>query len=216
MPCCGRKKGVDDLFNKPKSFINSLDKGCSKKFIETRSIIKYHPKFSKRFKECSLSALSLYTGNMYSKEFKNTIRNNLDKKFDLLIMSAGYGFVRPDEVIESYNIEMRETYSYWKKCLPNILMSYLKSKDITEVEGVFSASGAYIKVARAIQNYLKLNSSVQFRIISLDYDRNADKENVKNEINSIRVPKLQSKLLLKLFEGKTPDFIEGVPVKIET
>jgi|TARA_B100001964_G_C14075655_1_gene527848 hypothetical protein len=205
MQCCRSKRGRTELFRDRGSIFQSLDKIKSIEFSEARSRIR--SKYPDRFKDTCLSALSLYDGTLYSSELKKEITNNLDDKFDLLIMSGGYGLVRPDEIIEDYDINISKTSSYWKRYLPIILNSYLKSKGINEIDGVFSQSAAYMNIARDIQSFLKANSSVQFRIFYLDFHGGGAQR---------IVPDLQSELLLKLFRGKTPHSIKDVPVRIET
>lgn len=204
MQCSKSKGGRRELFNILRDISQHLGKEQADKLAEARSKVK--SRFKERFRSSRLSALGLYDGGLYRPELKTAIVNDLEKRFDLLIMSGGYGLVRPDEVIYDYDINIAETASIWNQCLPGILVDYLGSRDISTVEGVFSPSAAYIRIAREVKNLLKAHGTAEFKIHTLEYGgRGAQRI----------VPKLQAKLLLELFAGKQPTHIDGVPVRTE-
>jgi hypothetical protein len=56
-----------------------------------------------------------------------------------LIVSAGYGVVRPDEPIHKYNLQMAQTLAIWKRRLPEILADYISRNGVKRVFGALSA-----------------------------------------------------------------------------
>jgi hypothetical protein len=142
----------------------------------------------------------MYDGYLYSKDVKQHILAGLEQKFMLLIMSGGYGLLRPDEIITEYNVDMSETADIWSSCLPAVVQSHLAQNRVGEVDGIFSRTSASHRITRLCRS---LCHSIEFRIHYLDY-HGSRAQNV--------VPRLQGKLLLSLTRGEMPASIEDIPV----
>jgi 5-methylcytosine-specific restriction protein A len=86
-----------------------------------------------------LPAMTWYTGILYSWP---GLRQRLDKAFGrgvrCLIVSAGYGLLRPDDSINWYNLQMGQTLSIWNKILPLVLADYATRNGCGRIFGVLS------------------------------------------------------------------------------
>ena len=156
-----------------------------------------------QFGSRQLTALSMYDGTLYSTELKQQIVSNLGLKFSVLIMSGGYGLLRPDETITEYDVNIKETTNVWLTCLPAVLQGYVAARGIREVHGIFSTSGAYLHIGRECK---RLCRPTTFRLYSLGYHGPAAQQ---------RVPQLQSELFLRLSKGELPASVDGVSIRIE-
>ena len=123
--CCSAKDGEREIFSKQRSVLADLPPADAKSLIELRSRVK--SKHADKFGVKRLTSLALYTGYLYTEVTKRLL---LDPPADVrfLIMSGGYGLLRPDEVIDKYNVRMDQTYSVWKAGLPAILDAYVTSQ----------------------------------------------------------------------------------------
>lgn len=84
----------------------------------------------------NLPALDLYTGNLYQVSgFKDAVRNAVQKGIHCLVLSAGYGLIRTDEYINSYNRTMNQAKASWTKenLLPDVFSNYLTRNKISKV-----------------------------------------------------------------------------------
>jgi hypothetical protein len=64
------------------------------------------------------------------------VRNGLH----CLIISGGYGLLRPEEPIHRYKGHLSKTFSIWKNKLPAILKDYVARNQIRRTFGSFSSS----------------------------------------------------------------------------
>lgn len=95
-------------------------------------------------------AILRYNGHFYSTP---GVRNELitaqrTARLDLLIMSAGYGFVHAFQPIQKYEIEMKGAVAtYWRKGgLARVLDEYVRRTRPSEVVGLFSKSAGYLEI----------------------------------------------------------------------
>ena len=199
--CCASKRGVKELFSQPRSILADLPTEASVLLEKCRKeVVQRMPT---RFKSKRLTALSMYDGALYSAEVKENITANYGVSFQLLIMSGGYGILRPDETINEYNVNISETRNIWEECLPSVMQAYLSRNAVDEIDGIFSRSADYYLIARKSKLLCGTHS---FRIHWLVYHRQAAQT---------EVPALQGKLLLQLIRGKLPREVDGVPVSSE-
>jgi hypothetical protein len=80
------------------------------------------------------SALSYYTGQPYATTgVKEALIGAIRQGLHCLIISGGYGVVRPEEPIHSYNAHLgTQTKSVWSRRLPVILHDYVERNQINE------------------------------------------------------------------------------------
>ena len=195
--CCSAKDGDREIFGEQRSVLADLPPADAKGLIELRSRVK--SEHADKFGGKRLTSLALYTGGLYGKATKRLL---LDPPADVrfLIMSGGYGLLRPDEVIEKYNVRMDQTYSVWKAGLPAILDAYVISNGITAVHGIVSRTGRYKGVLDAAQR-----GGVPLTMYALRY--------TGDEPALRAVPALQAKLLGALMGSDKVDHVDGVPVE---
>lgn len=88
--------------------------------------------------------MAWYTGQPYSTAgFREKLVNALGDGLHCLIISGGYGLVRPEEPIHFYKAHLpTQTQGVWSKRLPTLLDDYTKRNDIRRTFSAFSASYA--------------------------------------------------------------------------
>lgn len=108
--------------------------------------------FHRHFDHGSVPKLAIlrYDGHFYRTP---GVRNELIAavragRLDLLIMSAGYGFVHAFQPIKEYELEMKgPVTTYWSRAgLAKVLEEYVRRTRPSEVVGIFSQSAGYLKV----------------------------------------------------------------------
>jgi hypothetical protein len=86
-----------------------------------------------------LPATQWYTGNPYKMHgFRERLDTAFDRGLHCLIVSAGYGLLRPDDPIHYYDLPMSKTLNIWKQRLPDILADYVTRNGIRQVFGSLS------------------------------------------------------------------------------
>ena len=194
--CCSAKDGEREMFSEHRSVLDDLPPAAAKELIALRRRVKSAR--ADQFGRKRLTSLALYTGHLYTEATKRLI---LDPPADVrfLIMSGGYGLLRPDEVIEKYNVRMDQTYSVWKAGLPNILNDYVTSNGIAAVHGIVSRTSRYRGILDAARN-----GGLPLTLHALRY----------TGAGALRaVPALQSKLLGALMGSDKVDHVDDVPVE---
>lgn len=137
IPCSGGKKGAPDpeLPNRAVGdFLSSdiysiLDEGRSLAFKRTSVDL-----------ESPLSpALAWYTGQPYANSaFRNQLINAMANGLHCLIVSGGYGLLRPEEPIHFYKAHLSKTKTVWKYRVPQILEDYIRRNKIRRTFSSFS------------------------------------------------------------------------------
>lgn len=73
-------------------------------------------------------AMVWYTGIIYETTgFRDTLDTAFERGMHCLIVSAGYGLLRPDDPIHKYNLKMSGTLTIWRDRLPQVLADYISS-----------------------------------------------------------------------------------------
>ncbi len=147
IPCCQSKKGIAQGCN-PK---------CISDFIGTQSFSSLAE--GRRFaferqgtwidhSSPQIPALELYTGNLYKLPgFKNAILEALNAEIHCLIISGGYGLLRPEEPIHNYEAEIKRTKAVWGHRLPAIIYDYIVRNQIRRV--LLACSRSYAAVVKS-------------------------------------------------------------------
>jgi hypothetical protein len=106
--------------------------------------------FSNRKVSCDrrsklIPALARYSGWAYQVEgFKPLIKEVIEQGTHCLIISAGYGLLRPEEHIYDYDAKCEDTRSIWREYLPQVLSAYVSRHVIKRV--FIACSSCYAEV----------------------------------------------------------------------
>lgn len=95
-------------------------------------------------------ALNRYDGNLYKVKNVRELLQNTPKGVNISIMSALYGLLTCDDLIQDYDLEMSKTCSIWQKTLPKIIEHYAEVMNSSIVVGLFGEKTAYNKVFRKL------------------------------------------------------------------
>jgi len=140
IPCCGRKKeggpgprikSVALGTELSGSSVRLLEEGQQQAFLKPKALQAESP---------LLPAMVWYKGNPYKVPcFRAALDSAFQGGLRCLIVSAGYGLLRPDDPIHKYNLRMAETLQIWKRRLPEILADYISRNGVKRVFGALSA-----------------------------------------------------------------------------
>jgi Peroxide stress protein YaaA len=140
IPCCGSKKGDGRAPAVGSPVLESDSTSPAGALLEEgRRLVaeRYADRFD--FGSPLLPAMVLYTGNPYKLPgFRERLDSAFGRGMRCLIVSAGYGVVRPDEPIHKYNLQMAQTLPIWKRRLPQILAGYISRNGVKRVFGALS------------------------------------------------------------------------------
>lgn len=193
MPCCANKNDNPELFSRERTVYDFITNNAKKLLIEGRK------KCSKNIVEDSkeISALTRYDGYLYTQDlsFKERIKKEIfENEVHVLILSAGYGVLRPEERIKNYNVRIDETYSCWiKNKLPEVIQDYIIIQKITHVFGVFAKTTSYMKIIRKI-NWNEICSEENLEFKRIYYPQCFGGGALR------KVPTISGKLILRLID----------------
>ena len=140
IPCCASKDGTGPkprLASPP--WTHELSTSALAALENGRQLAR--SRWPNRFDSGSpyLPAMTWYTGILYSWP---GLRLKLDEAFvrgmRCLIVSAGYGLLRPDDLINWYNLQMGQALSIWNKRLSLVLADYASRNGCRHIFGVLS------------------------------------------------------------------------------
>ena len=160
IPCCGRKKegGLPPRINSGPlgtelsgSSVRLLEEGRQWAFLVKPNALQTESPL--------LPAMVWYKGNPYKVPgFRAALDSAFEGGLRCLIVSAGYGLLRPDEPIHKYNLQMAQTLSIWKRRLPEILADHISRNGVKRVFGALSAK--YFEAVADVQGRAR---DVEFR-----------------------------------------------------
>jgi hypothetical protein len=144
IPCSAGKRGTESLALPDRSvadFVSDetaqvLKEGRAKAFARTRlddgSPLR--------------SALAYYSGQPYAQpSFRAHLVEAISQGLHCLIVSGGYGLLRPEERIHSYEAHLpTQTRSIWAPRIPFILRDYVRQNAISRTFGAFSTGYATV------------------------------------------------------------------------
>ncbi len=141
IPCCGSKKGTSPAPPMTSAALSEelspdslalLDEGRQLAFSSEPNAIDLSSPL--------LPAVTWYTGRPYNVDgFRPSLDSVLTLGLRCLIVSAGYGLLRPDDPIHKYDLTMQRTLGIWRRRLPRILADYVSRNGARRVFGVLSA-----------------------------------------------------------------------------
>jgi len=86
-------------------------------------------------------AIATYSGYPYAAPgFRELLVSQLRRGLHCLIVSGGYGLLRPEEPIHTYEAHLQQTRGIWTTRIPALLRNYVRCNGIRRTFGVFSRS----------------------------------------------------------------------------
>jgi len=161
IPCCKRKRG--NGLHPPAIVSPPLNSELSPSALtmlnEGRSQVVDQHRDAFDFTRDVRPAMVWYTGIMYETTgFRDALDAAFERGLHCLIVSAGYGLLRPDDPIRYYDLKMEKTLGIWRRKLPQILEDYISRIGVRRVFGALSAK--YYEAVAGAQGRL---SGVEFR-----------------------------------------------------
>jgi hypothetical protein len=142
IPCCGGKRGTGPPpHTMPRALAEELSRPCRDLLEEGRRLA-----FSRRCTSLDVHsplrpAITWYTGRPYSVPgFHESLGKALERGLRCLVISGGYGLLRLDEPIHSYQAQMARTRTVWRVRLPTVLRDYVTRNDVRRVFGALSTA----------------------------------------------------------------------------
>ena len=169
IPCCKKKKSGGIVL--PTNYIDPLSVTVSKNqynaIIEARKPLKLNGHLQNT--EQYMPAIDRYAGTLY-KIFDNIsecIRTytNSENCPKLIILSALYGPLHPESLINNYNLEMPKGRNQeWYQAFPSFLESYVNNQQIENIRFyVGRTTGYYDVVSNSVRPLLR-NKSLRLAI----------------------------------------------------
>ena len=150
IPCCKTKGRGPGIVKCEKRVEDYLPSEAREKLSDARQRVRRLPDCKIESEEM-VAALDRYNGFLYTvPDFKTAVMNFVEKGGHLLIVSALYGLLRPEEKICDYELKMDKSYKLWKTCFEEILKGYISHNQIRSVVGVFSKSSKYWKLLESV------------------------------------------------------------------
>lgn len=147
IPCCAEKRGAPDPGlpeRRVSDYLGSDSVGVlqdGRKLAFTRTYLEQDTLLR--------PALAWYTGQPYATEgFRELLIEALRDRLHCLIVSGGYGLLRPEEPIHRYQAHLSKTSTVWRRRIPEILREYVARNGIRCTFGLFSAGYAEVVPAR--------------------------------------------------------------------
>ena len=161
-----------------------------------------------------IPAIDRYSGFLYGTEGLREAISQAERKRGVhgLIMSGGYGIVRPSERIHSY--DRRMNVSYWTRHrLPDVIFEYIERNRITEAYAFVSRTTDYAKLLQRVDwsGLAALGSFEVARAYHVNFVGRGGAQRI--------VPQLTGRLLVSFVDsgfsrsGFPPDILDGQPVQ---
>jgi hypothetical protein len=134
IPCSGWKRPRQELELPPVQIAELLGPEAKALLSEGRRLAFDHPGTRLHLDSPVRSALTYYTGQPYATTgVKEALVAAIGQGLHCLIISGGYGVVRPEEPIHKYNAHLgSQTKGVWSRRLPVILHDYIERNQINE------------------------------------------------------------------------------------
>lgn len=161
-----------------------------------------------------IPAIDRYSGFLYEAEGLRGAISQAELKRGIhgLIISGGYGIVRPSERIHTY--DRRMNVSYWTRHrLPDVIFEYIERSRITEVYAFVSRTTDYAKLLQRVDwsGLAALGSLEVAREYYINFVGRGGAQRI--------VPQLTGRLLVSFVDsgfarsGFPPDIFDGQPVQ---
>jgi hypothetical protein len=145
IPCCGWKLGRGPLDLPTRSVSDFLSPTAVETLEAGRFAAFERPGTSIDLTSEKQPALCLYTGQPYeTADLRDSLVSLLKSGLHCLIVSGGYGLVRPEEPIHGYKAHLQRTAPVWRRCIPSLLADYAERQQIRRSFGAFSRQYASV------------------------------------------------------------------------
>jgi len=147
IPCCQSKKG-NARISDHKRVADFIGQDMYDLLCEGRRLAFKRDHVCIKETSPLVPALDLYTGHLYRVDrFRESLLKALEGGTHCLILSAGYGLLRPEEPIHWYEAQMQNTRPVWRNRLDKVLSHYLERNRIGTV--FVACSKPYFDVLKA-------------------------------------------------------------------
>ena len=149
IPCSGKKGSGPEIFARERTVFDFVDDLNGTLICEGRELCSDDVDIRSQ----EISALARYEGTLYAVE--PALKRHLVYLIEtdglhVLIISASYGLVRPEERIHLYNATLSRRLAVWRYRIPMAIEDYVRRQGIREVYGFFGRSTAYMDVVRRV------------------------------------------------------------------
>jgi hypothetical protein len=132
IPCSGEKKGAADPGLALGSVGDLLGPVERQLLLQGRQLAFERPGITLDRSTPLRPALAWYTGQPYrTNGVRDALAEAIRQGLHCLIISAGYGVLRPEEPIHWYNAQIARTRPVWARRLPTILADYVRRQQIS-------------------------------------------------------------------------------------
>lgn len=143
IPCCASKRGAPDPALPARRVSDFVGPESTELLDEGRRL-----SFQRTLRDESSplrAALAYYTGQPYKTPgFRSALIGSLKAGLHCLIVSGGYGLLRPEEPIHWYEAPMTRTHVIWSRRVPAIIEDYVARNRIRRTFGAFSRTYASV------------------------------------------------------------------------
>ncbi len=149
LPCSGGKGSGPEIFENDKTVLQFVDAKMADIILEGRNRCS----MDLNTRSSKISALARYEGTLYTVDpaLKRQLAHMIETDgLHVLIISASYGLLRPEERIHLYNATMQKRLGVWGRRVPMAIEDYVRRQGIREVYGFFGKSTAYMSVVRRV------------------------------------------------------------------
>jgi|GEM_PF-2549868 len=148
-PCSKKKEGAG-LYRplQPASITNFIGKKAADELLAARkAVAKDRDRAKIEVNSPLVPALALYSGFQYEVDgFKDRVAGAIRSGIHCLIISGGYGLIRAEEPIHSYEATITDTKKYWGIVIPEVLVDYIRRNQISRV--FIGCSSSYVGILK--------------------------------------------------------------------
>jgi len=145
IPCCQSKHGAGGLDLPTTSVADFLGSSALEMLETGRAAAFERPGTRIDRTSTAYPALQLYTGQPYETPgLRGALVSLIRSGLHCVIVSGGYGLVRPEEPIHYYEASIQRTSSVWRRRVPALLADYVERQRISRSFGAFSRQYASV------------------------------------------------------------------------
>lgn len=139
LPCCQSKRGQGSVDLPPRSIVDFLSPDVAETLVTGRVAAFERAGTSIDLASARQPALRLYTGQPYKTPgLRDSLVSLVKSGLHCVIVSGGYGLVRPEEPIHYYEAQIQRTAPVWRRRIPLLLAEYVERQRIQRSFGAFS------------------------------------------------------------------------------
>jgi hypothetical protein len=145
IPCCQSKRGRGPL-DLPTRFVSDFLSPGAAETLETGRTAAFERRGTRIvLTSAKQPALRLYSGQPYETAgLRELLISLLKSGLHCLIVSGGYGLLRPEEPIHYYEAQIQRTAPVWRRRVPLLLADYVERQQIRRSFGAFSRQYATV------------------------------------------------------------------------